>query len=138
MAEPTLSWLVNDAGAYVLAISAVPAEHLHRPLVITVGDDTVLDETNPVGTAGWCAWCEEAEAPTYIRGDGHDPECPLQRRASWNEVRAVGHTHPETGLEPMRLALDERPCARGLSPRSPTSSQPSDPSGPNIAASSSG
>lgn len=82
MAGPTLSWLVNDAGAYVLAISAVPAEHLHRPLVITVGDDTVLDETNPVGTAGWCAWCEEAEAPTYIRGDGHDPECPLQRRAS--------------------------------------------------------
>ncbi len=26
---------------------------------------------------GWCAWCEEAESPTYLRHEGHDPECPF-------------------------------------------------------------
>lgn len=32
-----LSSFVKDVGAYVLAISAVPAEHLQRPLVVTGG-----------------------------------------------------------------------------------------------------
>lgn len=44
---PSISHYVNDAGAYVLCISAVPDEHLHRPLIVHVGDDTVLDEFHP-------------------------------------------------------------------------------------------
>lgn len=24
-----------------------------------------------------CVWCEEAEAPAYLAGDGHDPQCPF-------------------------------------------------------------
>ena len=49
---PTLSHYVNDAGAYVLSISSLPDEHLHRPLAIYVADDTVLDETSGSVTAG--------------------------------------------------------------------------------------
>ena len=66
----------------MLAISAVPAEHLHRPLVVTVGDDTLLDETDPASDAAGCTWCEEAEAPTYMAGEDHDPECPLRSKAT--------------------------------------------------------
>lgn len=73
---PALSSYVNGDGAYVLSISAILAGDLHRPLIIHVGDDTVLDETRPTD-AGWCAWCEEAQSPTYLRHEGHDPECPL-------------------------------------------------------------
>ena len=73
---PALSSYVNGDGAYVLSISAIPAGDLHRPLIIHVGDDTVLDETRPTD-AGWCSWCEEAESPTYRAHEGHDPECPL-------------------------------------------------------------
>jgi hypothetical protein len=51
-------------GAYVLAISAVPAEHLHRPRVVTVDTETLPDETDPATDAAGCAWCEEGEAPT--------------------------------------------------------------------------
>ena len=77
--EPTLSHYVNDAGAYVLSISAIPEEHLHRPLIVHVGDDTVLDESTGRNETGWCAWCEEAESPPYLRHEGHDPECPPGR-----------------------------------------------------------
>lgn len=28
--------------------------------------------------SGYCAWCEEAQAPRYLAHEGHDPECPLQ------------------------------------------------------------
>ena len=48
----------------MLAISAVPAEHLHRPLVVTVDGDTLPDATDPATDAAGCAWCEEGEAPT--------------------------------------------------------------------------
>lgn len=74
---PTLSHYVNDAGAYVLSVSAIPGEHLHRPLIVHVGDDTVLDESTGRNETCWCAWCEEAESPPYLRHEGLDPECPL-------------------------------------------------------------
>ena len=53
---PSLSHYVNEAGAYVLAVSAVPEEHLHRPLIVIVGDDTLVDETAPTVDTGWCPW----------------------------------------------------------------------------------
>ena len=74
---PSISHYVNDAGAYVVSISAIPDEHLHRPLIVHVGDDTVLDESTGGQPEGWCPWCEEAQSPTYLRHEGHDPECPL-------------------------------------------------------------
>ena len=78
MTMPSLSHYVNEAGAYVLAVSAVPQEHLHRPLIVIVGDDTLVDETAPPVDTGWCPWCEEAEAPAYLAHEGHDPRCPLR------------------------------------------------------------
>lgn len=108
MEQLTLSWFVNDAGAYVLAISAVPAEHLHRPLIVTVGDETLLNETTPAAGVPACAWCEEAEAPAYLAHEGHDPECPLQPPvAASTELRAadlaVGFTYAEPGLDPVTV-----------------------------------
>jgi hypothetical protein len=87
---PSISHYVNDAGAYVLCISAVPDEHLHRPLIVHLGDDTVLDESTRDGREelGWCAWCEEAQSPTYLRHEGHDPECPLAPPSGANRTRA--------------------------------------------------
>jgi len=87
---PSISQYVNDAGAYVLSISAVPDEHLQRPLIVHVGDDTVLDESSGGGREelGWCAWCEEAQSPTYLRHDGHDPECPLAPASGANTAPA--------------------------------------------------
>lgn len=32
-----------------------------------------------IGT-DYCAWCDEADAPRYRDGEGHDPACPLQPR----------------------------------------------------------
>jgi hypothetical protein len=76
---PAISYYVNDTGAYVVSISAIPDEHLHRPLIVYVGDDTVLEESTAghPEELGWCAWCEEAQSPTYLRHEGHDPDCPL-------------------------------------------------------------
>ncbi len=92
----------------MLAISAVPAEHLHRPLVVTVGDDTLLDETDPATDAAGCASCEEAKAPTYMAGEGHDPECPLRLKATLTEVRAgelaVGHSYAGPRLDQVTVA----------------------------------
>ena len=73
---PAPSYYVNDDGAYALSISPVPDDHLHRPLTVPVGDDTVLDETSPTDLA-WCGWCEEPPSPTSLRHEGHDPERPL-------------------------------------------------------------
>ena len=86
--QPTLSQYVNEAGAYVLSISAIPAEHLHRPLVVRVSDDTVVDETTPSPDLGWCGWCEEAQSPAYLRHEGHDPQCPLDP-ALWRVRRSA-------------------------------------------------
>jgi acetoin utilization deacetylase AcuC-like enzyme len=61
-----------------VSISAIPELHLHRPLIIHVGDDIVLDESSGGIDTGWCAWCEEVQSPTYLRHEGHDPECPLE------------------------------------------------------------
>ncbi len=59
--------------AYVLAISAVPTEHLHRPLIFAVGDDTIVDETALPSTPGGARGAKRRNAPPT------SPERPRDR-----------------------------------------------------------
>ena len=66
--------------AYEITV-AVPdaddADRVVRDVFAADGRVTSLERTLPR-----CVWCEEAEAPAYLAGDGHDPRCPFAPASS--------------------------------------------------------
>ncbi len=64
-AAPSISHSVNTPAPTCCPVRRSPDEHLHRLLIVHVGDDTLLDESPGGGREelGWCAWCEEAQSP---------------------------------------------------------------------------
>lgn len=83
---PTASYAVSvtQAVVNVEAASMEEAAQIGRkylrnwPVLVTRFDDGRQGEFEPEPDTGWCAWCEEAEAPAYLAHEGHDPECPFQ------------------------------------------------------------
>lgn len=66
----------NVSGRWDLTVVdlSVPAIDAAVAAAVAVKEQALLEALGP------CAWCEEAQSPTYLAHEGHDPACPMAPR----------------------------------------------------------